>query len=179
MGMDSVEIVLGWEASFGVRLPDELVSHIRTPRQAIDLISSLLPVAEQPGPSLIQRAFAEVRAVLMAHFNVPKSAIRPDSRFSALLPKKGQTKHWRKFQKLMGVQSFTVTFSWPIFTPSGTTIKDVCIQMVALNGQSLIDKPSGWTLNQVEEVVRYGIVFQLGVKEFDNDADFVLDIDID
>ncbi len=179
MGMDSVELVLGWEESLGVRIPDELVSQIRTPAQAIELVSTLASVSGNLGPSLIQRAFSQVRAVLMEHFGISRKAIRPKSRFSALLPKKGQAKHWRNFQELLGEQRFAKIIGWPIFGPSGTTIEDACIQMVALNGKSLLNSDSGWSVNQLREVVRCGVIFQVGVREFNDNDDFVQDLGID
>ncbi len=179
MGLDSVEIVMGWEGSFGVQIPDELVSQVRTPAEAIALVSTLVPITGKLGHSLIQRAFALVRAVLMEHYSVPREAIRSNTRFSALLPKKGQAKHWRNFQELLGEQRFAKTIGWPIFGPSATTIEDVCIQMVALNGKSLANSKSGWYMNQLREVIRCGVVFQVGVREFKDDDDFVDNIGID
>jgi len=46
MGLDIIEIVMGWEAAFGVSVSDEEVMTTRTPRIAIDLIAKKLGTSE-------------------------------------------------------------------------------------------------------------------------------------
>jgi len=45
MGLDSVEIVLGWEDAFQISISDEEAALLSTPAQAIDLIGSKLHAA--------------------------------------------------------------------------------------------------------------------------------------
>jgi acyl carrier protein len=40
MGMESLEILLGWEEAFGISFSDEEAASIRTPRMAMDLIET-------------------------------------------------------------------------------------------------------------------------------------------
>jgi len=42
MGLDSVEIVIDWEEEFGIVITDAEATVLRTPRQAMDLITTKL-----------------------------------------------------------------------------------------------------------------------------------------
>jgi len=67
MGLDSVEIVLGWERALGVSISDAEARELRTPRQAVDLICRKLGVARgTQGDCLSRREIREVvRAVVV------------------------------------------------------------------------------------------------------------------
>jgi hypothetical protein len=46
MGLDAVEILMGWEQAFDVKITDREAEKITTPRMAIHLITSKLEVKE-------------------------------------------------------------------------------------------------------------------------------------
>ena len=62
MGLDSVEIVLGWEAALGVTITDAEGEVLITPRQAIDLLAAKLgAIDDRRGACLTLRAFHRIR----------------------------------------------------------------------------------------------------------------------
>lgn len=51
MGLDSVEIVVGWEKEFDIVIADSEAGALRTPRQAISLITDILTAAGRMHPA--------------------------------------------------------------------------------------------------------------------------------
>ena len=54
MGLGSVELVMGFEAAFGIVIPDAVAEEMITPRHTIDYVASSLD--DQPGCSLSHAA---------------------------------------------------------------------------------------------------------------------------
>jgi len=81
MGLDSVEIVIGWEESFGISIANVEAEALRTPRQSIDLIAT--KVGAQHGPAracLTLRAFHLLRNSISGAARVSRDKVRPDVR---------------------------------------------------------------------------------------------------
>ena len=89
MGLDSVEIVMAWEDSLGVAIPDQEAALLRTPRQAIDLLCRKLRVdaGGPPGGCLSRHAFYRLRRPFPAVLGCPRAAITPRTRLSELAPR--------------------------------------------------------------------------------------------
>jgi len=67
MGLDSVEIVIGWEEALGVTITDAEATVTRTPRMAIDLLTAKLgAIDDHRGACLTLRAFNRVRRGLVS-----------------------------------------------------------------------------------------------------------------
>lgn len=179
MGLESVEIVVAWEMSLGIAIPDEKISEVRTPAEAVELLATLVPIIGNSGLCLVQQAFFRVRNILVENFDVPRRLIHTTSRFSSLLPKKGSVKHWRQFRQSLGEPSITTVIGWPLWGPSGTKVEDACIQLVAENARSLNTARAGWTFSQLREIVHCSVIHVAGVRKFKDSDRFIDDIGID
>ena len=86
MGLDAVEIVMGWEESFGISISDDEAMTLRTPNLAIDLIAKKLGARDEPQrPCLTVRAFHRLRKSIVTVANVPRQSVRPEARLKTLI----------------------------------------------------------------------------------------------
>src|SRR5579859_2617347 len=86
MGLDSVEIVLGWEDAFGISISDAEAEKMFTTRQAAECIFEKVrsPLPEDRG-CLSMRAFFRLRSAFQAE-GIPRKTIQPETKVTALLP---------------------------------------------------------------------------------------------
>jgi|SRR5579859_3941736 len=86
MGLDSVELVLGWEDAFGISISDAEAEKMFTTRQAAECIFEKVrsPIPPDHG-CLSMRAFRRLRSAFQAE-GVPRKTIRPETKVTALLP---------------------------------------------------------------------------------------------
>ncbi|MHB1561627.1 MAG: hypothetical protein ACYC61_29610 [Isosphaeraceae bacterium] len=103
MGLDSVELVMEMEETFGITIPDEEAEKIQTVGQAYRYILAHLgePPLTQPG-CLSAATFYRLRRQLMGGLRVERSRIRPDSALDDLIPKPGRRAAWRQFEEGLG-----------------------------------------------------------------------------
>src|SRR4051794_35241834 len=81
MGLDSVEIVMGWEETFGISIGDQEAGALRTPRQAIDLVSGQLATLDGLQQTcLTLRAFLQLRRAIVSAAGISRSRVRPGVR---------------------------------------------------------------------------------------------------
>jgi hypothetical protein len=179
MGMDSVEIVLCWEESLQISIPDELVANVATPRESIELLEKLVGCEQSVGPSIIQQAFYKVRNILINDFKISRNRVKARSQFSQLFPRKNRKESWDKFKKLVGVNNLSITVGWPLFSPSVTTIEDVVVELTARKAFLFKKQNEGWAKNQIREIVRCSVMYVVGVKAFPDSANYVKEIGID
>ena len=80
MGLDVVEILMGWEEAFGISITDaEAEALLCTPRRTIDLIASKLAAQDAPGGAcLTLRAFHRLRHSIVRTTGVTRDRVRPD-----------------------------------------------------------------------------------------------------
>ena len=180
MGLDSVEIVLGWEEAFGIRLANEEVEVLRTPAQAVALIAGKLGASEnRGGVCLSMRAFGRVRRALVECANIERAQIRPKTILRNLL--KGVPGDvWGKVQAALGLARLPAPkrgLAGFFFAP--TTVADLMSWTITNSAKTL--KPAGeaWTQSEVRQVVRAVVEEQVGVRGFGDEDDFIRDIGID
>lgn len=174
MGLDSVEIVIGWEQSFDISISDAEAMALRTPRQAIELISSKLGVLEDPRRAcLTQRAFHLLRRSITGGLGVPRHRVRPETRLRDLT----RGKHgsgWEAVRSACGVKELP-GLGW--FSPR--TVGDLTHWAVA-NAASVIKGPGKkWSYQEVRSVVHAVLREVSGVGDFTDDDDFIRDLGID
>ncbi len=180
MGLDAVEIIMGWENAFDIRLSDAEVAQLRTPRQAIDLIALKVGASDQgSGVFLGLRAYHRFRQAFVTVTKVPRDQVRLDSKLRILLPQAQRLTTWQTIFTQAGlltapklVWGMGVIF-WPF------TIQDLVIWSIAYHPQSLVGAEERWTRPQVRSVVRAMIAQIINLDKFNDDDDFVIDIGID
>ena len=79
MGLDTLEIVLGWEEEFDIRIPNEVAATIETPRQAGDYIEQALSSESRPLPR--EEIDHAVKVVVIKQLCIDESIYGPDVKF--------------------------------------------------------------------------------------------------
>ena len=180
MGLDAVEIIMGWENAFDIKLSDAEVFELRTPKQAIDLIAGKVGAFDrEPGVLLGLRAYHRFRQAFVTLLKVPRDQVRLESKLSILLPQAQRLTTWQTIFTKAGLPTAPklVWGAGVIFWPF--TIQDLVIWSIAYHPQSLVGAEERWTRPQVRAVVRVMITQILDLDKFNDDDDFVIDIGID
>ena len=176
MGLDGVELVMAWEESFGISIPDAEAAVTRTPRMATELICREVAAVERPGICLSQRAFYRLRRSFQHVLACPRSSLLPQTRVVDLVPPKDRRQIWQTLASELNANLF------PKYLFGGlgrTTLADLTRTLVARHPQTLRDPRRPWAKRHVREVVRAIITDQLGIPQFSDDADFVYDLRVD
>ncbi len=174
MSLDSVEIVVGWEKSFGISIADAEATALRTPRQSIDLIAAKLLTQDEPRRGcLTLRAFHRLRCSIVSAAFISRAKIRPDARLRDLIGTE-RRRTWETVRTTCGIPSLP-GLGW--FTPS--TVGDLARWTVVHAAKELKRPGEPWTRWEIRSVVREVITDVTGVEDFEDDHDFVHDIGID
>jgi acyl carrier protein len=178
MGLDSVDIVMGWEASLGVKIANVEAESIRTPRMAIDLLAAKLGVADAPGGAcLSQQAFYRLRSAMVEVTGAERSQVRPGTRLRDL----AANVKWRFYWSFWGEISRAARFD-SLPNPGRfelVTMADWVRWLVTHDARGIKSTKPVWTRREVREAVRAVIVDVTGVEDFTDDDDFIYDIGID
>jgi hypothetical protein len=179
MGLDAVEMMMGWERAFDIQLSDAEVLELRTPRQAIDLIAGKVGASEQESEIYLGlRAYHRLRQAFGTVLQVPRDRVRLDSKLRTLIPRSQLLANWRKIFTQAGLPTAPqlVWGAGVVFWPF--TIQDLVIWSVASHPCSLVNAEECWTRQQVRSVVRAVIAQTLSLEKFNDDDDFVHDLGI-
>ena len=174
MGLDSVEIVMGWEESFGIRIADDEAFVLRTPRQAVDLIATKLGSYDGPaGACLTFRAFHRLRHSITRAASVSRDRFRPDARLRDLVARDRQ-RTWDAVRSTCGISSLP-GLGWF----STLTVSDLTRWAITHAAKDLKRPGEPWTRSEIRTVVRAVVIDVAGVEDFKDDHDFIHDIGID
>jgi len=158
MGLDGVEIVMGWEAAFGIEIPDSVAVSLRTASDAIDYIYTQVSTANQSS-CVSRRAFVAVRQALLSELSLTRQAIHPSSRVRTLLPDADPRDAWRRIGMRANLPYWP---SLPILGP-GPTIREVTQELVSRIPGRFAPINGAWSCSEVREVVRAIIVEESGI----------------
>lgn len=173
MGLDSVELVIATEETFGISIPDKDATEMTTPAHLIAYVQNAVKSTPFTRPCLSQRAFHRIRTNLCEVTKIPRREIRLDSKIDHLFPKYSRAKQWEVFRAKTGLHALPqVRFGRVIFFLPKTVRDLVKYEMNAMANQ--LRETSGWTDQEVRSVVRLIISEQLGIKQF-NDTDHFID----
>lgn len=173
MGLDAVEILMGWEEAFGITITDAEATVLRTPRQSIDLIA--LKLDAQDGPQracLTHRAFYHLRRSIMSVASIRRDRFRPDARLRDLVTTE-RRRTWAAIRSDCGISSLP---GLGCFTPRtfGDLTRWVAVYAVA----ELKEPGEPWTRQEIRSVVRAVVTEVTGAENFEDDDDFIRDIGI-
>ena len=99
--MDLVEFVMEIEEAFHIHISDEEAQQINTPRRLINYVYGRLPHSSD-GFCVSQRAFYQLRRVLLAKTNITRSSIEPNTKVLAILPNEGREETWASIRAALG-----------------------------------------------------------------------------
>jgi acyl carrier protein len=179
MGLDAVEMMMGWEKAFDIQLNDAEVWELRTPRQAIDLIALKVGASKQgSGVYLGLRAYHRLRQAFGIVVQAPRDRVRLDSKLRQLLPSEKCLATWQTIFTQAGLPTAPqlVWGAGKVFWPF--TIQDLVIWSVASHPRSLVSAEECWTRPQVRSVVRALMAQTLNLDQFNDDDNFVQDLGI-
>jgi hypothetical protein len=177
MGLDGVELVMGWEEAFGISIPDSDAAVMFTTRDATSWIFDRVKTSDPEDTGCLSlRAFNRLRRGFLAH-GVPRSSIRPQSKISTLLPGRNRRDLLSEIRERAGFPPlrplpFGLQFTF-------ARIRDMVLDTV-IGQHSEIRLPGhGWSRQQVREVVRSVMYAQLALQRFSDEDQFVNDLKID
>lgn len=183
MGLDTVELVMRVEETFGIAIPDEVASRLVTPDDMADFVLTQLEASGEPLPCLTQKAFQMLRRGFTRTLRVPRRAFRPDALLVELLPDDLPDEAWERVGRDVGLKG------WPsIFRPGWlrSFVPHQCRSVGDLIDFVLAHDPRGvkgveraWTRAQVKDVLWRVIADDTGVKDFTGTSHFVDDMGLD
>ena len=177
MGLDSIELVLGWEEAFGISISDDEACQMFTPRQVIECIYQKVKsdMPEDAG-CFSMRAFFRLRKAFEQE-GIPRCAIKPDAKISSLLPSRKRRDALCIIMECVGLPPLKQLPFGLQFTFG--RIKDI-VEDVVIRQHGLLRLPGhGWSKTQVREVVRAITFVQQGIGKFSDEARFVKDLGIE
>jgi acyl carrier protein len=103
MGLDTVELIMEVEESFGIGIPDAEAERIRTVGELYRHVLAKLgdPMRGTPG-CLSAAAFYRLRRQLMSGFRIERRRIRPGSAMDDLIPKSKRGAAWQRLGEGLG-----------------------------------------------------------------------------
>jgi acyl carrier protein len=174
MGLDAVEIVIGWEEAFGISIADSEAMVLRTPRQSIDLIATKLAAQDgSRGACLTLRAFHRLRHSISKAAGVARTSVRPEARLRELVSTE-RRRTWEAVRSACGISSLP-GLGW--FSPR--TVGDLTRWAVTHAAKELKQPGEPWTRSEIRSVVRAVVIDVTGVEDFGDDDDFIREIGVD
>jgi hypothetical protein len=180
MGLESVEIILAWEESFGITLSEAEAAKLVTTRDAVTCIYAKLRAAEPSLPEdpgcMALRAYYRLKRSCV-HHGIDFSRVRPDAKLADLVPRVNRRK---RISAILSYAGFAPLPRMPFglqFT-SGR-LRDYVLDCVISHHGTLRRPGTTWSREQVREVVRAILRAQLVATRFSDDARFVQDLGVD
>ena len=172
MGLDTVEILLSWESTFGIALEDAEVADLRTPQQAIELIACKLGASDDQSFCPAMRAFHVFRSGVRDITGVGQLRIRPSDPLQTFLAGREKQEFWNEFARSTGIEGFHP----PQIVFQRATVRDA-IELLVVRHLNQLRKPEeSWTRSLVRSGVRYGVIHVVGVRDFSDNDRFIEDI---
>lgn len=109
MGLDTVELLLEVEECFGVTITDESAAQLATPRMLASHVAQLLAArlpddkSASPGACLSQRAFYQLRRILIAETGLSRNALRPETPLLSVFPEPRRAT-WRRLRRSLAAR---------------------------------------------------------------------------
>ena len=180
MGLDALEILMCWEESLGIAIPNHDASQLTTPAKAVEYLVGVVGATDDRCyPCLGQRAFHRIRACLLNHNKISRTCVSPGVYIRDLIEDGGHRASWRHFARDLSLGDLVQTLGLPLFGAGSTQIKDIITQTVARRAQMLVAPHERWSRQQIRAVVRTSVDYIVGKRDFADGDEFVGDIGID
>jgi hypothetical protein len=181
MGLDSVELIIRIEDTFGIQIPDRVAAGLTTPRRVTDFI--LTQVEESPAPlsCISQQAFYLLRREFTRHVSVSRRQFRVDSLLKEIVPEAGGDEVWQSIGSSLGVKRWPKRSRPAWFGFMHTQVRSVreLVDYLVTNEPLVVKKDAAWSRAQVCDVLKRLITDETGVTNFSADSRFVEDMHID
>ncbi len=174
MGLDAVEIVMGWEAAFGITIADGEAFELRNTRMAVDLIAGKLGAGGgAAGSCLSLRAFNRLRGAFVDN-GVSRGAVQPLTQLRHMLTNCTLPDARAIIRERLGISKLPLPGSWTGSFLSPGTIGGLVDWIVSNQPTALFSPGEKWSRAQVRQVVRAIVIVQIGAPpDYADEADFV------
>jgi len=176
MGLDTVELILGWEEAFGIEIDDAASAEMRTTNDVIDYVYEKVKtdLKEDEG-SLTIRAFMRIRSALREKGIQRKIGLQV--RVSDILSGKKKRDQLSAIMTSVGLEPpgrlpFDVQLVF-------SRVRDLVTGAVIGDHRRLRKENHAWSRSQVREVVRAVMFFQLHLRQFSDEAEIVRDLGVE
>ncbi len=114
MGLDIVEIIMAVECEFKLDIPDAAAEKCDTVGKLVDYVHSNMQ-HNKNGPCPSQRGFYVVRRTLMEQLDLPRSAVKPETKLEVLIPHTNRRQIWNKLINALDPDSgyWRAMLTWP------------------------------------------------------------------
>lgn len=177
MGLDTVELILTWEDTFGISISDAEARSMFNTRQVVaGIFEKVKSEKPEDGGCLALRAFLRLRHCFKEH-GLPAHGVRPDTALSDLLP--GAQRRDR-LNAVITHARFTPMRRLPFGLQfAAGRLRDVIADIVIRDHTVLRMAGHGWSRRQVRELVRAVVYRQFALRKYSDEARFVKDLGLD
>ena len=177
MGMDSVELVLEIEETFGIEITDEQAERMSTPRDVVDFVMGEVPTIA--GDRCTTRAvFSQLREGLAQTLGAKHDELRLDTKISSLVDKKSWPGIWTRLRSDFGGPEWPETLPVAGFFRAGPrTLRELLLHVCMAFPAPEAGGP--WTREQVEFALRRILREVVGIHAYRSGDGFVDDLRID
>ena len=181
MGLDTVELVIRIEDTFGVQIPDRVATGLTTPKKVTDFILSQVQQSEHPLPCLSQKAFYSIRREFTRQLSVPRRQLTPDASLKAILPEERRDEVWKNIGSSLGVKRWPKLSRkrWLFMPPIVQSVRDLVDYLVTNEPLMLKGNETSWSREQVWDVMKRLITDETAITDFSEDSRFIEDMHLD
>jgi hypothetical protein len=182
MGLDLVELVIRFEETFGVPIPDRVATELNTPGKVTDYILSQVEMSQGPLSCLSQRAFYSLRREFIQQLSLSPRQFVLDAQLKEILPEERRDEIWKNIGSSLGVKKWPALSrnSWLAFlTPSVQSVRELVDYFVTNEPLIVKGNETAWSREQVWEVLERVIKDETSVTDFSKDSRFVEDMHLD
>ena len=179
MGLDSIEIVMCVEETFGFDITDAESENLLTPRDLANIIMTKVPTIPQEQCEK-QKIFFRLRRAFRSEIPNLRSDFKLDTKIKDIVTKEQWPIVWKKVRSKVGEEFWPNEVKLPgFFTHGPHTIRDLLLEIAWKLPTPLNSSAEAWTFEMVTLEVRRVLEQVLGETNFKLDAKFVEDLGMD
>jgi len=178
MGLDGVELVMGFEEAFGIVIPDALASAMITPRHTIEYVASSLTV-RPASRCLTQQVFYRLRRAFRCVL-VEDVVFRPATAIREVVGKRGWPGLWGKIRETADDPNWPERIPWKRWPGEGPeTLRELTLFIAMFSPPPDPVRGEPWTRERIELMVRRVVWETIRVQGFKLDDGYVRDMGVD
>ena len=170
MGLDTVEILMCWEETFQINIPDGDAAVMETPRQAISYLCSRLDAADAASACPTLQKFNRLRHSICQVTGASRREVRPSVDVRCFYQYVPQREFWQRMMPGFGPAPIQA----PGWFSSTTTVGDIVDQLLMCP----LSQGERWTKPRVRAAVRAAVRQYVG-RRFHDDEHFIRDLGLD
>jgi hypothetical protein len=175
MGLDSMQLVMGFEEAFGVEFEDDELERLLTPRMAIDLTVAKLNVSLEARSEICPtlRAYNRLRQASQEVLELPRWCLLPESQLQYLLARYDEPMIWEELRNRVGVPEFPSLRDCLGLRSGPASFQGLVDWVVAKYPRAFLDADEVWTVGQVRSVLRAIVRRETGTRRFSDDEQWM------